>query len=84
MGLGTESFEDRLRIVRQHDPEAEELVRAEIREYMRAHRDFTAKFIACTGDSDQWKHHCGGPTRAQVRGPALDRGLAGVFFPSVF
>ncbi|MFZ3210163.1 MAG: hypothetical protein WA188_01495 [Terriglobales bacterium] len=48
-----EVFDDRLRIVRQHDPDAEEPARAAIREYMHAHREFTAKFIACTGNRDE-------------------------------
>src|SRR5713101_7755283 len=49
-----EILEDRLRILRQYDPDAEERAREAIRRNLRAHTEFTAAHIACTGNGDEW------------------------------
>jgi len=47
-------LDDRLRILRQHEPAAEAEARAAIQRYLRSHTEFTAAHIACTGDGDEW------------------------------
>lgn len=49
-----EILDDRLSILRQHDPAAESRAREAIRYYLRSHREFTAAHIACTGNLDEW------------------------------
>jgi hypothetical protein len=49
-----EVLEDRLRILNQHDPAAENVARETIRLYLRSHTEFTAAHIACTGNGDEW------------------------------
>jgi hypothetical protein len=49
-----EILEDRLRILRRHDPTAADRAREAIRTYLRTHTQFTAAHIACTGDGDHW------------------------------
>jgi hypothetical protein len=49
-----EILEDRLRILQQYDPGAENSAREAIRQYLRTHTEFTAAHIACTGNSDEW------------------------------
>jgi hypothetical protein len=46
---------DRLQLLRAHDPNAEEAARQSIREYLRDHNEFTAARIASTGVTDQWQ-----------------------------
>jgi hypothetical protein len=45
---------DRLRILRDFDPTAEDKARQTIRKYLDTHRQFTAAHIACTGNNDEW------------------------------
>jgi len=49
-----EVLDDRLRILRQYDGTAEGIARGAIRRYFRAHTEFTAAHIACTGNGDEW------------------------------
>jgi hypothetical protein len=49
-----EVLADRLRILQQYDPTAEDRAREAIRSYLRAHRQFTAAHIACTHDGKEW------------------------------
>jgi hypothetical protein len=48
-----EVLEDRLRILRQHDPLAENVAREAIRRHLRANTQFTAAHIACTRNGDE-------------------------------
>jgi hypothetical protein len=45
---------DRLRILREFDPSAEEKARKSIQDYLATHTEFTAAHIACTGNADEW------------------------------
>lgn len=49
-----EILADRLRILQEYDPTAEETARQAIRHYLRNHTEFTAAHIACTGNGDEW------------------------------
>jgi len=49
-----EVLEDRLRILQQYDPSAENIAREAIRRYLHTNRQFTAAHIACTGSGDEW------------------------------
>jgi len=49
-----EILADRLRILQQYDPSAEGIAREAIRTHFRAHTQFTAAHIACTGNGDEW------------------------------
>jgi hypothetical protein len=49
-----EVLEDRLRILRQQDPTAENRAREAIRNHLRSNTQFTAAHIACTGDGEEW------------------------------
>lgn len=49
-----EVLEDRLHILRDFDPTAEDRARQSIRSYLDSHTQFTAAHIACTGEPDEW------------------------------
>jgi hypothetical protein len=48
-------LDNRLRMLREHDPAAETTARESIRKYIKGHAQFTAKLIACTGIGDAWQ-----------------------------
>ena len=47
-------LDDRLRLLRNYDPNAEQRAREAIRNYLRQNTQFTAAHIACTGNGDEW------------------------------
>ena len=49
-----EILDDRLRMLHNYDPAAEQRAREAIRTHIRNDRQFTAAQIACTGRGDEW------------------------------
>jgi len=50
----SDQFDEYVTILNRHDGGGEQLARDRIRAYINSHTEFTAAWIACTGNGDEW------------------------------